>query len=551
MLLYFGVVEDIADPKEIGRVRVRVFGVHNDDIKKVNSDELPWATCMSSVFDASSGGVGQSNNLVAGSNVIVTFAENDEYKQSPIVLGSIKSLPSRRYVDRGFTDPNAANPQPQRSTDVPEEATSGWRNTYSVAVKDLYFIEEIPFARNCHIEFDPWETPIESERRKTVYGKNMVTRTESGSIIEQDATPGFERIAHFHPSGSQTSIYGNGDEYSTIVGDDFEINIKDKTIYIRGDYSVTVDGDYKKLIRGDAYFEVLGNYYETIHEDKELHTADYIATHKDVDIKSNNWKGLHLNIDETALSVKRLYVDLESTISRDVSLNAIHEKRSGLNIEQYLFHSHSAFYNLNVGFTVNMLPHIFTDDIFGNILGRSAWAITAGTAVPGPSIPVETFFPLIAFLNPTVPIPPLAPEILEPFPEPDEPIVLFEEFEELRKEYHLYLEEFAGAFLSYESSAIKDLVKGNTRAILQAIRENTSVYKLQEERFKNVKLNNRDSILACAARSMKELEIMGLVVPGEAEKSQIFRENPGLAEAVFEFVEEHAELVEEFMPLFL
>jgi len=38
------VVEDRADPKKLGRVRVRCLGYHTENLDKLPTDDLPWLT---------------------------------------------------------------------------------------------------------------------------------------------------------------------------------------------------------------------------------------------------------------------------------------------------------------------------------------------------------------------------------------------------------------------------------------------------------------------------------------------------------------------------
>jgi len=60
---FTGVIEDINDPMEMGRYRVRCFGYHNDDKSKdkgIPTEDLPWAMTMLPVTSASISGIGQS-----------------------------------------------------------------------------------------------------------------------------------------------------------------------------------------------------------------------------------------------------------------------------------------------------------------------------------------------------------------------------------------------------------------------------------------------------------------------------------------------------------
>lgn len=45
---FYGIVEDRHDPLMIGRVRVRVHGVHTDDKLAIATPDLPWGTGNSS-----------------------------------------------------------------------------------------------------------------------------------------------------------------------------------------------------------------------------------------------------------------------------------------------------------------------------------------------------------------------------------------------------------------------------------------------------------------------------------------------------------------------
>ncbi len=51
--LYAGIVEDRNDPMSIGRVRVRVFGLHSEDKGALPTQDLPWAYLLSPTNSAS------------------------------------------------------------------------------------------------------------------------------------------------------------------------------------------------------------------------------------------------------------------------------------------------------------------------------------------------------------------------------------------------------------------------------------------------------------------------------------------------------------------
>lgn len=85
---FIGVVEDINDPDQINRVRVRCFGYHTTDTNKISTDSLPWATVMMPTTSASYKGTGSNHELMVGSWVVGFFRDGPS-AQDPIVMGSI------------------------------------------------------------------------------------------------------------------------------------------------------------------------------------------------------------------------------------------------------------------------------------------------------------------------------------------------------------------------------------------------------------------------------------------------------------------------------
>jgi len=78
-LMYSGICEDNkTDPLKLGRIKVRVFGVHrdnrnNDKYEGIPTKDLPWAN---PVFGSSSiDGISDFNIPSQGSTVIVAFMD--------------------------------------------------------------------------------------------------------------------------------------------------------------------------------------------------------------------------------------------------------------------------------------------------------------------------------------------------------------------------------------------------------------------------------------------------------------------------------------------
>lgn len=89
LVWFFGAVEDRNDPLRIGRVKIRVFGVHpmNKDI--VTTDDLPWAMPIQPITSAGHAGIGYAPlGVVVGSIVFGFFLDGID-AQLPFFTGVI------------------------------------------------------------------------------------------------------------------------------------------------------------------------------------------------------------------------------------------------------------------------------------------------------------------------------------------------------------------------------------------------------------------------------------------------------------------------------
>jgi len=99
---FTGKIEDINDPENLNRVKVRCFGFYDDSIAV---DNLPWATVMMPVTSASIQGNGGNHHLEVGSWVVGFFRDGPS-AQDPMVMGSIatqtngtQDIPTESSVD--------------------------------------------------------------------------------------------------------------------------------------------------------------------------------------------------------------------------------------------------------------------------------------------------------------------------------------------------------------------------------------------------------------------------------------------------------------------
>lgn len=271
-LWFSGVIEDVNDPEEMGRYRVRCFGYHSGNKGDLPTEDLPWSNVMMPVTSASTSGIGFSaTGLVQGSWVIGFFRDGLN-AQDPVIMGSMPSMyklpddspqPPFNY-DVGFTDPDQVYPLTESigKPDTPQAARRDYKDSavYISKEKTQSDVSKVETA-NGGVQ---WSLKTVSDNVAPLYPKNQVRETESGHVIEFDDTTDKERISTFHKSGTYSEITSEGDKTIVIQGDSYEVVIKNKNVYIKGDLNLNVDGDMKTKVVGNYDLEVTGNVNETI-----------------------------------------------------------------------------------------------------------------------------------------------------------------------------------------------------------------------------------------------------------------------------------------------
>lgn len=128
--LYFGIVEGLLDPLQMGRLRVRVFGVHTEDKQALPSEKLPWCDVMQEVTNPFISGIGWSPTGMVQGQMVVLIPKDPEFLQEWLVLGSVGGFRAKYKNGKvGFNDPDGLYPLDGIKHDVnvlargPEEIT--------------------------------------------------------------------------------------------------------------------------------------------------------------------------------------------------------------------------------------------------------------------------------------------------------------------------------------------------------------------------------------------------------------------------------------------
>ena len=294
---WYGVVEDINDPLQVGRWRVRCFGFHTEDTNLIPVEALPWATPIQPVTSAAKSGIGLSpTGLVQGSHVFGFFQDGMDAQQ-PVIVGSFAGIPRNEPSTKGFNDPTLTYPRSvsiDGSSTVKEQDTSrlsrGVTQGTAVDVKLGMVEKEIPIAKKrlsfSEEDLERWnepETPF-----NPVYPKNHVHQSESGHVIEIDDTPTRERLHTYHRSGTFEEIHPDGSKVTKVIGDNYQLIMQDDNVHVTGNVNLVVgatgpeDGagsNITIIVRGDADLQIDGDATAVIGNDMFADVKRHSETH--------------------------------------------------------------------------------------------------------------------------------------------------------------------------------------------------------------------------------------------------------------------------------
>ena len=337
-----GVVEDVKDPKGLGRVKVRIFGDHTANKEDVKTEHLPWATVVMPAGSASNSGVGDAPVGMLPGTWVFGYYRDDTDKQQPRIMGTIPGVPQDEPdKDTGFNDPKGVFPsKPKKQADgsslaigsgiekteiqgetgnVAQGANMKGLSSISSAGKSIlsgnkgasgekdsskfeghpvHIISKKEVQKGMPSCAGKWDEP-ETERNP-VYPYNKVHETmhseehnkaKWGHVEEWDSTPNKERYFRWHKSSHNSfEIFPDGKEVHKIYGDNFELDLAGKCLRVDGDYKITVQGNVDEHIVGDKWSYVEGNQVTIVGKDiiEVSHGTKTTHTDKGINVKSKS-----------------------------------------------------------------------------------------------------------------------------------------------------------------------------------------------------------------------------------------------------------------------
>ena len=250
--IWEGVVEDRNDPLDIGRCRVRVFGLHTEDKSKIPTESLPWAIPMQGITSAAMSGIGETPvGVVEGTVVAIYFRDPGEY-QHPVMMGTFGGIPAAKPdKNKGFSDPTGKYPNKVGEPDTNRLARGQTAGT-TIADQNSTVATDIPHPTGAPPDkvMGSWNEPKSPFKAK--YPFNKVVQTESGHVVEMDDSPDGERIRIWHRTGSMTEIHPDGTQVHRVTKDDYVVVSGDRKAVVKGEFDLTVVDDSNVSIAGNA-----------------------------------------------------------------------------------------------------------------------------------------------------------------------------------------------------------------------------------------------------------------------------------------------------------
>ena len=292
MKLFRAVVEDNNDPLKIGRVKVRIFGLHTQNnensaekFNTIKTADLPWAEVMGGTDFGLISGIGLSTVIKQGTWVWVTLNQNDPNK--PIIIGTIigTTKTRKKYSEgEGFNDKDDVNPPDARLDESDMNRLSRGeklQSPYYDNNKSVYFNKDTihkkindnldkPSSSDYFSAADVSQNEPVSLSDKTTYPNSSVLETSSGHVFEFDDTPGNERIRLYHTSGSYIEIRPDGTFVQKCVNTNSTshyIHMNDVNEHIAKGIKRYIENDLEEIINGNIKRQVKLNVQEHINGD--------------------------------------------------------------------------------------------------------------------------------------------------------------------------------------------------------------------------------------------------------------------------------------------
>ena len=275
-----GVVEDRQDPHKLGRLRVRCVGIHTQNKDELPTEDLPWSQLIHPITSSGISGLGHSPGFIVEGTWVFGYFRDAFSMQEPMVMGTLPGKPSelpvkmdekdenKKWVEKGFYDPNAVYPKYKDEVDTNRLAVNEPTQPHlglelrkltrktGVATADFDLVaaeDHVGLAEDENIpasDSDTWDQP--TIPYAAVYPYNHVFESEGGHIMEIDDTKDKERLFTAHRTGTSQEISPDGTQVNIIKADHYNITTGKRQEIISGQSDITIGGRHKIYINKDG-----------------------------------------------------------------------------------------------------------------------------------------------------------------------------------------------------------------------------------------------------------------------------------------------------------
>lgn len=247
---WFGEIEDVNDPKDNGRVRVRIFGYNPVDRSILPTDTLKWFI-TGVVQSAAQDGFGTSPTGYEKGTMVFGYYIDAERQEGVVVMALNFIKDGKNSVSPLATGVDGGGEQTkQRKSNIQKDIKTANGGTWSEP--ETQFAPEYPL--------------------------NRVMTSRAGHVVEYDDTPGKERIVIQHKSGSFTEHHPDGDRVDRTTGTAFEILLGGKNIICVGDLNLNATGNYNVDVDGKTHIKTNGLLIESPDITMKATTVETTAT---------------------------------------------------------------------------------------------------------------------------------------------------------------------------------------------------------------------------------------------------------------------------------
>ena len=294
-----GVIEDNNDPEMMGRVRVRVLGVHSASVIDVPVESLPWSPILKSLdWGGYQSGYGLTSTPTNGTWVLCIPDNTD--LTSFIVIGGICGINQTKQTEGGFRDPTGAYPLEEHLT-IPDSHLD------NLSVDKYIKMHTIYTPGNHKIQIDD-----DADHMRMLHANGSEILIKPESIVITSVTNRDEFTAGDYKQTVLRTIEINSNGRITIsTGSDMTISVNGNTnINTNGNTNISTFLNTNVTTQGNTTVQTTGNTTVTTGGNTEVGTTGNtkVTTGGNTEINSSGTtkitSGGAINIEGSVVTLK-------------------------------------------------------------------------------------------------------------------------------------------------------------------------------------------------------------------------------------------------------